>query len=63
MDDVRNVVLKDFQGESEFVKSAPLLIEEWKQLKKEDATVRALVDICCGESTCGDPRHTYTHIL
>ncbi len=62
MGDVRNVVLKDFQGESDFVKSAPLFIE-WKQLKKEDAPVRALVDICSGESTCGDPRHTYTHIL
>ena len=54
--DVRNLVLKDFQGESDFVKVVHI-IEEWKQLKNKDATVRALVNICCGESMGGDRRY------
>ena len=53
MSNVKNVVLKDFQGESDFVKFAHI-IEYWKKRKNKDPTVRALVDICCGESMGGD---------
>ena len=49
LSNIRNKVLKDLQGESDFIKVVHI-IEHWKQLKTKDATARALVDICCHES-------------
>ena len=53
MSHVRNVVMKDILDQPDAVKMAHV-IESWKQLREKEATVRALVDICCHPMVGGD---------
>ena len=46
MDKVRNEVMKDFLDASDSEKVIHL-IEQWQHLRNDEATARALVDICC----------------
>ena len=60
--DVRNVVMKDILDQPDAVKMAHV-IESWKQLGKDKATARALVDICCHPTVGGDRSYIETILM
>ena len=51
--DVRNKIMKDVLCQPYCVKVTHV-IEEWRRLRKHEATARALVEICCHSTIGGD---------
>ena len=52
MSDLRNEIMKDYLTASNRAKVIHL-IELWQKTKRDKATARALVDICCDKIVCG----------
>lgn len=65
IEDIRNIVMKDFLKEPDCVKIVYLL-QQWIKLSKKEATAANLLDICCHSAIGGDRRRTkesLTHAL